>query len=80
LKRRHERVATSAAALPEAAEVLPALAALVHEEPGNALSLPTWAIHVSSVLEWCAAMLLNLPAWAERRPHHVPIGSRVDQG
>ncbi|KAK9789926.1 hypothetical protein WJX73_006554 [Symbiochloris irregularis] len=27
-----------------------------HAEPGNALSLPTWAIHVSSVLEWLTAM------------------------
>ena len=29
---------------------------LVREEPANALSLPTWAIHVSSVIEWVAAM------------------------
>ena len=29
---------------------------LVREEPANALSLPTWAIHVSSVIEWIAAM------------------------
>nr|XP_043607723.1 ycf49-like protein isoform X2 [Erigeron canadensis] len=27
-------------------------------EPSNALSLPTWAIHVSSVVEWVAAMIL----------------------
>ncbi|XP_071701141.1 uncharacterized protein [Rutidosis leptorrhynchoides] len=27
-------------------------------EPANALSLPTWAIHVSSVVEWVAAMIL----------------------
>ncbi|PWA43055.1 hypothetical protein CTI12_AA539560 [Artemisia annua] len=27
-------------------------------EPTNALSLPTWAIHVSSVAEWVAAMIL----------------------
>ncbi|ONK64480.1 uncharacterized protein A4U43_C07F26510 [Asparagus officinalis] len=33
-----------------------ALAAL--EEPTNALSLPTWAIHVSSVVEWVTAMVL----------------------
>lgn len=32
----------------------PATAATL--EPANALSLPTWAIHVSSVVEWCAAM------------------------
>ncbi|KAK9079709.1 hypothetical protein SSX86_001382 [Deinandra increscens subsp. villosa] len=27
-------------------------------EPSNALSLPTWAIHVSSVVEWVTAMVL----------------------
>ncbi|KAG5563094.1 hypothetical protein RHGRI_005739 [Rhododendron griersonianum] len=27
-------------------------------EPSNALSLPTWAIHVSSVVEWITAMAL----------------------
>lgn len=31
-----------------------------HVEPANALSLPTWAIHVSSVAEWLIAMGL---AW-----------------
>lgn len=36
---------------------LPALAA-VHVEPSNALSLPTWAIHISSTVEWATAMLL----------------------
>ncbi|KAJ1290462.1 hypothetical protein BS78_02G245500 [Paspalum vaginatum] len=34
----------------------PALAAL--SEPANALSLPTWAVHVSSVAEWVTAMWL----------------------
>ena len=29
-----------------------------HSEPSNALSLPTWAVHVSSVTEWCLAMRL----------------------
>lgn len=38
------------ALLPEAAY------AAVHAEPDNALSFPTWAIHVSSVAEWCAAV------------------------
>ena len=33
-------------------------AAAVHAEPANALSLPTWAIHVSSTVEWGAAMYL----------------------
>ena len=37
--------------------VQPAQAAL-HAEPLNALSLPTWAIHVSSTVEWGAAMYL----------------------
>uniref|UniRef100_A0A803QSH9 Ycf49-like protein n=1 Tax=Cannabis sativa TaxID=3483 RepID=A0A803QSH9_CANSA len=27
-------------------------------EPSNALSLPTWAVHVSSVVEWITAMAL----------------------
>ncbi|KAG0453013.1 hypothetical protein HPP92_025677 [Vanilla planifolia] len=41
-------------AFPSAAwAVLPVL-----EEPRNALSLPTWAIHVSSVIEWITAMAL----------------------
>ena len=35
----------------------PAVAA-VHAEPANALSLPTWAIHVSSTVEWGVAMYL----------------------
>ncbi|KAL4857879.1 Ycf49-like protein [Chlorella vulgaris] len=34
----------------------PALAFEVHTEPANALSLPTWAVHTSSVLEWITAM------------------------
>ena len=29
-----------------------------HAEPANALSLPTWAIHFSSVFEWLFAMQL----------------------
>ncbi|KAF6250621.1 hypothetical protein COO60DRAFT_1570198 [Scenedesmus sp. NREL 46B-D3] len=40
-------------ALPDAASAL-----AVRMEPANALSLPTWAIHVSSVTEWVAAMAL----------------------
>ncbi|XP_052153826.1 uncharacterized protein LOC127771922 isoform X1 [Oryza glaberrima] len=44
-------VAAVAAASP------PALAALA-AEPANALSLPTWAVHVSSVAEWVTAMAL----------------------
>ncbi|XP_051118988.1 uncharacterized protein LOC127243150 isoform X2 [Andrographis paniculata] len=30
----------------------------IFSEPSNALSLPTWAIHVSSVVEWITAMAL----------------------
>jgi hypothetical protein len=40
-------------ALPDAASAL-----AIRMEPANALSLPTWAIHVSSVTEWVAAMAL----------------------
>ncbi|KAJ4850175.1 ATP-dependent zinc metalloprotease FTSH 11, chloroplastic/mitochondrial [Turnera subulata] len=39
-----------------AAAGLPLLEQL--SEPANALSLPTWAIHVSSVIEWITAMAL----------------------
>lgn len=49
------RAALAAAAVTFAAT--PALASL-HPEPANALSLPTWAIHVSSVAEWVIAMSL----------------------
>ncbi|GJN34384.1 hypothetical protein PR202_gb23040 [Eleusine coracana subsp. coracana] len=48
-------VALAAAAV-TAAAAPPALAAL--SEPANALSLPTWAVHVSSVAEWVTAMWL----------------------
>lgn len=34
----------------------PALAFELHGEPSNALSLPTWAVHTSSVIEWVTAM------------------------
>jgi hypothetical protein len=48
-----------------------AAAAALGAEPANALSLPTWAIHVSSVTEWWLAMTLvwkyadaaELPRW-----------------
>lgn len=39
------------------AVVGPAVAGEFHEPP-NALSLPTWAVHVSSVVEWITAMVL----------------------
>ncbi|XP_050226668.1 uncharacterized protein LOC126676494 [Mercurialis annua] len=44
------------AVAPASAAVLPFLGQL--NEPSNALSLPTWAIHVSSVVEWITAMAL----------------------
>lgn len=28
----------------------------MHQEPDNALSFPTWVIHISSVIEWIVAM------------------------
>jgi hypothetical protein len=34
----------------------PAIALEIHAEPDNALSVATWAVHTSSVLEWVAAM------------------------
>jgi hypothetical protein len=49
--------AAAAAAAAAAMHAGPAAAAL-HVEPGNALSLPTWAIHISSTVEWGTAMLL----------------------
>jgi len=36
----------------------PALALTIHQEPDNALSFPTWVIHISSVIEWGIAMAL----------------------
>ena len=36
----------------------PAIAFTIHQEPENALSFPTWVIHISSVIEWAIAMSL----------------------
>lgn len=36
----------------------PAVAFEIHPEPANALSLPTWAVHTSSVIEWLVGMSL----------------------
>ncbi|XP_021754017.1 uncharacterized protein LOC110719395 isoform X1 [Chenopodium quinoa] len=36
----------------------PLLSSIGLHEPSNALSLPTWAVHVSSVAEWVIAMAL----------------------
>ncbi|KAG7015633.1 hypothetical protein SDJN02_23270, partial [Cucurbita argyrosperma subsp. argyrosperma] len=43
-------------ALPSAATEFQS--SLLFNEPQNALSLPTWAVHVSIVVEWIAAMAL----------------------
>jgi hypothetical protein len=56
-------VALAAAAM-TAAAAPPALAAL--SEPANALSLPTWAIHVSSVAEWYGRNLCFRMVTSER--------------
>ncbi|CAA6673614.1 unnamed protein product [Spirodela intermedia] len=48
-------VAASACVLPPAAVAADFLSL---QEPENALSLPTWAVHVSSVVEWVTAMVL----------------------
>ncbi|KAG2430528.1 hypothetical protein HXX76_010051 [Chlamydomonas incerta] len=58
----------------------------IHMEPANALSLPTWAIHVSSVVEWVTAMGLmwkyaeatNNPRWKGMAWGMVPsLGSAM---
>eukprot|EP00611_Tribonema_gayanum_P019384 TRINITY_DN3348_c0_g1_i1.p1 TRINITY_DN3348_c0_g1~~TRINITY_DN3348_c0_g1_i1.p1 ORF type:complete len:401 (-),score=103.01 TRINITY_DN3348_c0_g1_i1:104-1306(-) len=51
------RLETGAAAtvLATALAVAPMLVAL-HPEPANALSWPTWMVHVSSIIEWLVAM------------------------
>nr|ACU14774.1 unknown [Glycine max] len=54
---------------------------LQFHEPPNALSLPTWAIHVSSVAEWIIAMALvwqygeksGYPAWKGLSWGMVPL-------
>ncbi|KAK2989149.1 hypothetical protein RJ640_027223 [Escallonia rubra] len=52
-------LAVSAIVSPASAAELPLLgSSLQLSEPSNALSLPTWAIHVSSVVEWIIAMAL----------------------
>jgi hypothetical protein len=51
---------TQATVVASAALVVASFAVNSHPEPGNALSLPTWAIHSSSLLEWLYAMKL---AW-----------------
>ncbi|PON92876.1 YCF49-like protein [Trema orientale] len=43
---------------PASASELPFLGSFQLSEPSNALSLPTWAVHVSSVVEWITAMAL----------------------
>ncbi|KAF3448433.1 hypothetical protein FNV43_RR09146 [Rhamnella rubrinervis] len=43
---------------PASAADFPLLNSLLLGEPSNALSLPTWSVHVSSVVEWITAMAL----------------------
>lgn len=44
---------------PEAANFMNVVAStFFHQEPSNALSIPTWAVHSSSLLEWLLAMKL----------------------
>lgn len=40
------------------ATALPATLGFLHPEPANALSVPTWVVHSSSLLEWLVAMKL----------------------
>ncbi|XP_010439276.1 PREDICTED: uncharacterized protein LOC104722752 [Camelina sativa] len=46
------------AAGPESSAMAAVVGSLQLSEPANALSLPTWAVHVSSVVEWITAMAL----------------------
>ncbi|AEE84663.1 hypothetical protein AtNW77_Chr4g0299591 [Arabidopsis thaliana] len=43
---------------PDATALAAVVDSLQLSEPSNALSLPTWAVHVSSVVEWITAMAL----------------------
>lgn len=56
-----EKGSSVRSSLPAATLLLSGLSALqalsgIHPEPANALSFPTWIVHVSSLLEWLAAM------------------------
>lgn len=53
--------AGAGAALAMSAFLAPEAALAALEEPTNALSLPTWAIHVSSVVEWYWVFSFNFP-------------------
>lgn len=56
----HLEQSSKGAAVVSALCLLPASSAFaaIHAEPANALSLPTWAIHISSTVEWGTAMYL----------------------
>ena len=63
--------------LPFVALVPEASALAVHVEPANALSLPTWAIHFSSVAEWVSvwgSICGHLPG---QGPHCFPAPTQV---
>ncbi|XP_058104683.1 uncharacterized protein LOC131248420 [Magnolia sinica] len=51
-------LASTSAAFPDLAAYAAEFPSIPLNEPTNALSLPTWAIHVSSVVEWITAMVL----------------------
>jgi hypothetical protein len=46
----------TAAGMALALGIAPVLLSMLHPEPWNALSYPTWIIHVSSLIEWLVAM------------------------
>ncbi|CAM9823997.1 unnamed protein product, partial [Laminaria digitata] len=50
------RSSASATAAVAALAAAPLVLAAAHAEPANALSFPTWMVHVSSLIEWLAAM------------------------
>lgn len=52
----------------------PAVAFTIHQEPDNALSLPTWIIHISSVIEWAIAMALVWKYAEVTGTHHALNG------
>ncbi|CAM9827915.1 unnamed protein product [Choristocarpus tenellus] len=59
----------------------PMLLSFVHPEPWNALSFPTWMVHVSSLVEWLVAMAfvwryadtIKMPEWKGLTWGMVPL-------
>lgn len=55
---------------------------MMHSEPANALSFPTWMVHVSSLIEWLAAMTyvwrwVTQTAFLEAKAEDVPCSHCV---